>query len=81
MTIKYHLFFVLSSFCVFMHYVFALAVGPFRGLRPGVRGHTEEAELVMPCRVEPLGVPLMALKMCSESDKVLLVPPYTAEIC
>lgn len=55
------------------------AVGRVRALRPGVRSHTEE-ELGMPCRVVPLGVPLMALKICSESERALLVPPSAVEI-
>ncbi len=61
---------------------FVCLSGCGQGPRFKARGesHTEEAELGIPCRVVPLGVPLMALKICSESERELLVPPSTAKI-
>lgn len=42
--------------------------------------HTTEEELGMPTMVAPLGVPLMTLKMCSESGRTLFMPSSTGMI-
>ena len=43
-------------------------------------GHTTEEVQGTPWMVAPVGVPLMALKMCSESGRTLFIPSSTGLI-
>lgn len=80
-TMKFHSFLVLSLLMHFSLSVRLSGCGQGQKFKARCESHTVEAELGMPCRVVPLGVPLMALKICSESERELLAPPSTVEIC
>lgn len=61
-------------------YIFLLPVFLFKVLKDHTEEEDEEAEPGNPWRAEPPGLPLMTLKMCSESESELFVPFSSAEI-
>lgn len=71
-TMKFHSFFVLSLLMHFSLSVRLSGCGQGQKFKARCESHTVEAEL---------GMPLIALKICSESERELLAPPSTVEIC